>query len=103
MKAYPPLTRKFSAIEKLQAPYALTYALDTAGAGGGCRLSLSRTGETACNDSLVLDAPPQHCYPLLRYLYENAVQPEIWRDVVADFYPAVLQQNNGRGGASSDR
>ena len=101
MKAYAPLTREFSAIEKLQLPYHLTYALAPAGTSGPCRLTLSRTGAAACCDSLVLDAPPQSCYPVLRYLYENAVQPDIWRDVSADFYP-IIQQLDGKDGVCSE-
>ncbi len=89
MIAHASLTREFSAIEPLQRPYLLTYELDEA--DGGCQLTLSRTGETACRDSLVLDAPPLFCYSVLRYLYENAVQPEIWRDVVAECYPAAAR------------
>ena len=89
MIAHASLTREFSAIEPLQRPYLLTYELDEV--DGGCRLTLSRTGETACRDSLVLDAPPLFCYSVLRYLYENAVQPEIWRDVVAECYPAAAR------------
>lgn len=89
MKSYAPLTREFSAIEMLQKPYRLTYALDES--NGACRLTLSRTGQTPCSDSLVLDAPPQYCYSVLRFLYENCVQPEIWRDVVAECCPAAVQ------------
>ena len=89
MEAYTPLIREFSAIEPLQRPYLLTYELDEA--DGGCRLTLSRTGETACRDSLVLDAPPLFCYSVRRYRYENAVQPEVWRDVVAECYPAAAR------------
>ena len=96
MKPYTPLTRKFSAIEMLQQPYLLTYALDES--DGACRLAVSRTGETACSDSLVLDAPPQCCYSILQYLYENCVQPEIWRDVVAECYPAAVQFCRKGGG-----
>ena len=94
MTAHASLTREFSAIEPLQRPYLLTYELDEA--DGGCRLTLSRTGETACRDSLVLDAPPLFCYALLRYLYENCVQPEIWRDVVAECYAAAARPD-GKG------
>ena len=38
---------------------------------------------------------------ILRYLYENAVQPEIWRDVIADFYP-IIQQLDGKDGVCSE-
>ena len=97
MKAYAPLTREFSAIAELQRPYRLTYALDDAGVG--CRLELGRTGQAACRDSLILHAPPQRCYSILLYLYENCVQPEIWRDVVAECCPACAHFG-GEGVAS---
>ena len=99
MIAHASLTREFSAIESLQQPYLLTYELDEA--GGGCRLTLSRTGEMACHDSLVLDAPPLFCYSVLRYLYENCVQPEIWRDVVAECCPSAARPA-GKGVAMSE-
>ena len=86
MKAHASMTREFSTIAALQKPYALTYELDSAGAG--CRLTLTRSGQAACRDSLVLDAPPLYCYAVLQYLYENCVQPEIWRDVVGECCPA---------------
>lgn len=82
MEAYTPLIRKFSAIETLQQPYRLTYALEPS--GGGCLLTLSRVGRAPCTDSLQLGLTPRSGYMVLRYLYENCVQPEIWRDVVAD-------------------
>ncbi len=102
MKEYAPLVRRFSAIEKLQAPYTLTYALTVPFPGGPCRLSVFRTGSAACHDSLSLDASPRCCYALLLYLYENAVQPELWRDVLAEFYPLAVQ-NDKKGGVSGDR
>ena len=95
MIAHASLTREFSAIEPLQRPYLLTYEMED-DAGGCCRLTVSRTGEAACLDSLILDAPPLFCYALLRYLYENCVQPEIWRDVVAECYAAAARPD-GKG------
>lgn len=94
MIAHASLTREFTAIEPLQRPYSLIYELDET--CGSCRLTLSRTGEAACCDSLVLDAPPLFCYSVLRYLYENCVQPEIWREVVAECCPAA-SQSAGKG------
>ena len=95
MRPYLPLTREFSAIEELQQPYRLTYALDAA--DGVCRLRLSRSGQADCSDSLVLDASPQRCYALLLYLYENCVQPEIWRDVIEERCPLSRQATPGQG------
>ena len=37
---------------------------------------------------------------LLQYLCENAVQPEIWGDVIADWLPVLeAEQNGGAAGA----
>ena len=44
-----------------------------------------------------LDASPQRCYALLLYLYENCVQPEIWRDVIEERYPLSRQATPGQG------
>lgn len=81
------LCRHFSAIGGLQEAYTIIYSLDEAPAGA--RLTLRRTGGAARTDSLVLPAAPERCYGLLRYLCENAVQPEIWRDVVAEVSPLL--------------
>ena len=37
---------------------------------------------------------------MLQYLCENAVQPEIWGDVIADWLPVLeAEQNGGAAGA----
>lgn len=84
---FAPLCRHFSAICGLQKEYTLIYSLDAE--ADGSRLTLCRTGDDAQMDSLVLAAAPQQGYALLRYLCENAVQPEIWRDVVAELSPLL--------------
>ncbi len=55
---YRPMTKQFSYIQGLQPSYTLVYSMDP--------------------------AEPGECCGLLRYLYENAVQPEVWRDVVSE-------------------
>lgn len=84
---FAPLSRHFSAICELQKAYTLIYSLDAD--AGGSRLTLCRTGEDARMDSLFLAGAPERCYELLRYLWENAVQPEAWRDIVEDLYPLL--------------
>lgn len=86
---FVPFYRHFSAIGGLQKEYTLIYSLD-AGAGGS-RLTLCRTGEQPQADSIYLPCTPKRGYELLTYLYENAVQPEIWRDVVENAYPLLEQ------------
>lgn len=86
-EVFAPLSRHFSAIGQIQSSYTLIYSLDAD--AGGSRLTLCRTGENACADSLFLPGVPAICYELLRYLCENAVQPEVWRDVVEEIYPLL--------------
>ncbi len=88
-EGFAPLCRHFSAISGIQRAYSLIYSMDEE--ASGLRLTICRTGENAQIDSLVLPAGPEKGYGLLRYLYENAVQPEIWRDVVAENSPLLDQ------------
>lgn len=90
-RVFSPLIRQFSAIEGLQTPYTLVYALEQGTDGDKCRLTLCRTGAQACAESLQLTEAPEHAYRLLRYLCENVVQPEIWRDVVAEAAAQLAQ------------
>ena len=80
---YRPMTKQFSYIQGLQPSYTLVYSMDPAGPGE-CWLTLCRTGCHRLMDSMRVLAKPEECYGLLRYLYENAVQPEVWRDVVSE-------------------
>lgn len=94
-KYVSPLTRQFSSIEGLQTPYTLVYSLDEDGTEG-CRLTLCRTGKNARAESVWLEAAPETGYRLLQFMSENAVQPEAFRDLLADLYP--LAQPGGKGG-----
>lgn len=86
-EGFRPLSRNFSLIPGLQSAYTLIYALDADPCGGACRLSLMRTGEIPTADSVSLALEAGRGYELLRYLCENAVQPENWRDVIQDIAP----------------
>lgn len=81
---YSPLIRRFSDIEGLQESYTLVYALEVGDSSMECRLSVCRTGAKPCAESLRMSTAPEKCYRMLRFMYENAVQPELWRDVVAE-------------------
>lgn len=97
-RTYAPLIRQFSSIRGCQTAYTLIYALDAS--EGGCRLTLDRKGEREQQASLFVPLCPEEGYRLLQYLCENAVQPEIWGDVIADQLPALLAaQKGGTAGA----
>ena len=98
-RTFSPMIRQFSAIDGLQKAYTLVYSLD-AEDENGCRLTLCRTGSGPRMESLYLAAAPESCYRILQYLCENAVQPEIWGDVIADWLPVLeAEQNGGAAGA----
>ena len=44
---------------------------------------------------MLVPLDPQKGYRLLQYLYENAVQPEHWDDVIADHLPALAAAPRG--------
>lgn len=85
---FSPMIRQYSAIDGLQQEYTLVYAMEVEGTQG-CRLSLCRIV------SQHVAAAPEFCYRLLRYLCENGVQPELWRDAVTDLTAAGLVGEKG--------
>lgn len=98
--SFSPFIRQFSSIEGLQAPYTLIYSLDADNTADGCRLTLCRTGTRPCVESLCLPAAPELGYRLLQFLCENVVQPEIWRDVVEEYFPCCVP--GGKGGTACE-
>lgn len=92
-----PLVRHFSEIERYQTAYTLRYDLDIE-ARGGCCLTLCRAGLRDTTQSLYLPAPPEEGMRLLQYLCENAVQPELWQDVVREFFPLACPAEGGAAG-----
>ena len=81
-RTFSPMIRQYSAIDGLQQAYTLVYAMEVEGTQG-CRLSQH------------VAAAPEFCYRLLRYLCENGVQPELWRDAVTDLTAAGLVGEKG--------
>ena len=95
-RTFSPMIRQFSAIDGLQKAYTLVYSMD-ADDKNGCCLTLCRTGSGACMESQHVNAAPEFCYRILRYLCENGVQPEIWQDVLEELTAA--DQFVQKGGA----
>lgn len=93
-RAYAPLVRQFSPIKGYQTAYTLVYSLDAA-AEGSCQLTLARQGAQEQRVSMLVPLDPKEGYRLLQYLYENAVQPEQWDDVIADHLPALAAAPRG--------
>lgn len=95
-RTFSPMIRQYSAIDGLQKAYTLVYAMEVEGTQG-CRLTLCRLGNRQRVDSQYVAAAPEFCYPILRYLCENGVQPEIWQDVVTEL--TAVDPAGGKGGA----
>lgn len=93
-RAYAPLVRQFSSIKGYQTAYTLVYSLDAA-VEGSCQLTLARQGAQEQRVSMLVPLDPEKGYRLLQYLYENAVQPEHWDDVIADHLPALAAAPRG--------
>ena len=56
---------------------------------------LARQGAQEQRVSMLVPLDPKKGYRLLQYLYENAVQPEHWDDVIADHLPALAAAPRG--------
>ena len=80
--SFAPLERSFSAIEGLQAAHRLCYSMQIE--PDACQLTLQRIGNAACKKSCRVAVGPTRAYGLLLYLYENAIQPEHWQDILDD-------------------
>ena len=47
--------------------------------------SYAEYGTLSVND--LYEHGQEECARLLRFLYENSVQPELWRDAISNWYP----------------
>lgn len=92
-----PLVREFTRLDGYQPAYTLEYDLEP-GEQDGCRLTLRRTGLRNTVQVLRLPAPAAQGEKLVQYLYENAVQPELWQDVVREFFPLACPEEGGTTG-----
>ena len=100
-RSFSPMIRQFSEIDGLQPAYTLVYSLDPGGPRG-CRLTVCRTGSRQQMDSRHLAAAPETGYGIMRYLWENSVQPEIWQDVVQELMDTISMDEKG-GGARGEQ
>ena len=94
-----PLVKEFSALEPYQEAYTLVCTLEPG--KQGCWLSVCRSKKP--EDPVVrartwVSAPLPECRRLLRFLSENSVQPELWHDTIACWYPNAVKE----GGASGE-
>ncbi len=79
-------TRTFSNLGRYQAAHTLTYSVQEE--NGAQRLSLSRRGQNGCTSASVLAViPPREAELVVCYLYENAIPPESWLDILEDLLP----------------
>lgn len=102
MEQNVPLVRRFSELEPYQAAYTLVCSLEPTGVG--CWLSVSRTmarDGSADAARAWVPAPQEECARLLRFLYENSVQPELWRDAISNWYPQTAAAEVLREGGAS--
>lgn len=83
-KCIHALTHRFSEIEGLQNAHTLVYSLEVDEAGRH-HMVLTRSGSAPCKEDTCVPIPPKTACLLLRFFYENAVQPEHWQDIVADY------------------
>ena len=98
-----PLVREFSALAPYQEAYTLACSLEPE--GPGCWLSVTRTmpSETPADETRTwVPAPQEECERLLRFLYENSVQPELWQDTISSWYPRAVPAEVLREGGASE-
>lgn len=100
-----PLVRRFSALAPYQQAYTLVCSLEPE--TRGCWLSICRSaapGSPEARARVWIPAPEEEGWRMLRYLWENAVQPELWQDVIACWYPQTAEvQCQQEGGAAGEQ
>lgn len=85
-------TRSFSAIEGLQEAYRVGYALyDNAGQLGVVVCRETKAGVPRVVRCTLRDVDRTFGRRLLRFLYENAVQPESACDIIRDVCGAAVE------------
>lgn len=79
------LEHSFSDLGPLQQAHTIRYACS--GKGQSCEITVQ---DGACTERCSLRLGRKHAEMLVRFLYENAVMLENWRDVVADVTSMLL-------------
>lgn len=92
---HDPLVREFSALMPYQSAYTLICSLEPE--ENGCWLCVCRRSAEGPEQRARAwaAAPEEACWKLLRFLYENSVQPELWEDAISYWYPQPEQQREG--------
>lgn len=80
-------TRAFSDLGTLQTAHQVKYRLKEDGNLWEIQLEDNSKRENKA-DGLLLDCSERMAYNVLRFLYENAVQLDGWRDIVMDLVPS---------------
>lgn len=83
-------TRAFSDLGKLQAVHQVKYRLKEDGNLWKIQLEDDSKVENK-TDGLLLDCSEGMAYNVLRFLYENAVQLDGWKDIVMDLVPSEVK------------
>lgn len=97
-----PLVREFSALEPYQEACTLVCTLEPG--EQGCWLVVRRckaSGSPETEARSWVAATETECRRLLRFLYENSVQPELWQDAIASWYPQTVQADIPQEGGAS--
>ncbi len=81
--------RSFSDLGKMQTVHQVKYQLKEDGSLWEIRLE-DESEITHKTDGLLLDCSEPMAYNVLRFLYENAVQLDSWRDIVTDLVPCKV-------------
>lgn len=97
-----PIGQKIFGAGAISGGISLVCSLEPTGVG--CWLSVSRTmarDGSADAARAWVPAPQEECARLLRFLYENSVQPELWRDAISNWYPQTAAAEVLREGGAS--
>ena len=84
--------RKFSALESMQAAHQIHYCLIQAENGWKMQLRQLHTKTGLRAEQVLLHCSSRMAYDVLRFLYENAIPLENWKDVLEDLLPAEMIQ-----------
>ena len=82
-----PLIREFSTLGAYQSAHTLICTLEPGEEGCWLNVCRRRPDGTEHKERAWVSAPEEACWNLLRFLYENSVQPELWQDAVSCWYP----------------
>jgi hypothetical protein len=87
-------TKRFSTLGRMQKRHTMIYELEET--AGGCVIRVGSIAEgTIRFESRRVSVSNTAAGQMLRYLYENAVPLENWKDVLEDVLPAAAERTGG--------